>query len=672
MVRFSCFITHIHNHKPKKTGQSFAEPMNILQHSSQIQPHETPLSDVNGSCNKVADSLSLERGWKSDHMNGKLSLESEDAGVHQTGYLKKSKSEGGLHLKGRSLADEDTEDESHETDRGYSFDHSRSVLPDGSNEASLSPTNYEKPAPLDTSKEFSFVNNESIFSIGDPHNSERGAGLEISDARPSGDRIVNSGERTPQTPLSIVRSRSLPNIGTSLSPSEKCVQLEAKSRSSDDLHVLNTKRSEASLHEVKMRLVHEWGRDYHTSESHNVRFENPVEHCDDTFNYDSPAREWIVPIEEPEKSIEYGSSSAHHQWDEPPGTDFKIKRTEEWVIDLQPCFPIEETGEILQPDDKKKREVTAPNDSVVLKAIPGMEAAKRYISSLNPAATAAQLSNHGLFVIPFLSAFVSLKVLNLSGNAIGRITAGALPRGLHVLNLSKNHISAIEGLRELTRLRVLDLSYNRILRIGHGLASCCSLKELYLAGNKIGEVEGLHRLLKLNILDLRFNKISTAKCLGQLAANYNSLQAISLEGNPAQKNVGDEQLKKQLQGLLPQLTYYNRQLIKVGTTKDGADRSVRLGMGSHQIRSDYKSARKGSHGISSKVGTSSGHNRRSHVLGSDRSKGKHVKLPPSSVAKTSSNHHHNHHQLDLGDRLRSLKEKISIRRSRSEGTIEAL
>lgn len=51
-----------------------------------------------------------------------------------------------------------------------------------------------------------------------------------------------------------------------------------------------------------------------------------------------------------------------------------------------------------------------------------------------------------------------------------RITAGALPRGLHALNLSKNSISVIEGLRELTRLRVLDLSYNKILRLGHGMA----------------------------------------------------------------------------------------------------------------------------------------------------------------------------------------------------------
>lgn len=50
-----------------------------------------------------------------------------------------------------------------------------------------------------------------------------------------------------------------------------------------------------------------------------------------------------------------------------------------------------------------------------------------------------------------------------------RITAGALPRGLHMLSLSKNNISTIEGLRELTRLRLLDISYNRISRIGHGI-----------------------------------------------------------------------------------------------------------------------------------------------------------------------------------------------------------
>jgi hypothetical protein len=50
-----------------------------------------------------------------------------------------------------------------------------------------------------------------------------------------------------------------------------------------------------------------------------------------------------------------------------------------------------------------------------------------------------------------------------------RISAGALPRGLHMLNLSRNNISTVEGLHELTRLRVLDLSYNQIFRIGHGM-----------------------------------------------------------------------------------------------------------------------------------------------------------------------------------------------------------
>ena len=134
-----------------------------------------------------------------------------------------------------------------------------------------------------------------------------------------------------------------------------------------------------------------------------------------------------------------------------------------------------------------------------------------------------------------------------------------------------------------------------------GLASCSSLKELYLAANKISEVEGLHRLLKLTVLDLRFNKISTAKCLGQLAANYSSLQAISLEGNPAQKNVGDEQLKKYLQGLLPHLVYFNRQPTKASTLKDAADRSVRLGISSHQfdrgLRSETKAGRKASHSL---------------------------------------------------------------------------
>lgn len=196
-----------------------------------------------------------------------------------------------------------------------------------------------------------------------------------------------------------------------------------------------------------------------------------------------------------------------------------------------------------------------------------------------------------------------------------------------------------------------------------------------MAGNKISEVEGLHRLLKLTVLDLRFNKISTAKCLGQLAANYNSLQAISLEGNPAQKNVGDDQLKKYLQGLLPHMAYYNRQQIKNSTLKDAADRSVRLGISNHQfdrgLRPDHKAPRKASHGISShRPSTSSthGHGNQS-VVPLKKSRARHGHLPPSG---TKASTHSRHHHFDLGSKLMSLKQDLSMRRSRSEGTMAAM
>lgn len=197
-----------------------------------------------------------------------------------------------------------------------------------------------------------------------------------------------------------------------------------------------------------------------------------------------------------------------------------------------------------------------------------------------------------------------------------------------------------------------------------------------MAGNKISEVEGLHRLLKLTVLDLRFNKISTAKCLGQLAANYNSLQAISLEGNPAQKNVGDDHLKKYLQGLLPHMTYYNRQPIKSSTLKDSADRAVRLGISNHQfdrtLRPDHKAPRKASHGLSSlrpSASSAHGHGNQSVVSQKKSSRSRHSHLPPSGTKATT---HSRHHHLDLGSKLMNLKSDLSMRRSRSEGTMAAM
>ncbi|XP_040383995.1 uncharacterized protein LOC102719620 [Oryza brachyantha] len=188
--------------------------------------------------------------------------------------------------------------------------------------------------------------------------------------------------------------------------------------------------------------------------------------------------------------------------------------------------------------------------------------ANTIIQSLNAFSSVAHISGMGLKVVPMIAPFSSLRAVNLSGNFIVHISPGSLPKGLHSLDLSRNKITNIEGLRELTKLRVLNLSYNRISRIGHGLSSCTALRELYLAGNKISDVEGLHRLLKLAALDLGFNKLTTTKALGQLVANYHSLRALNLVGNPVQANVGDDALRRAATGLLPHLAYLNRQAVR--------------------------------------------------------------------------------------------------------------
>lgn len=697
-MRFSCFNSHIHNHKSKKTVQPSIEAMHkSFQDSFQSKAREdrTEPKTLNPSLLKaqgdtqfnnkdmnVTGSSSVDQGWKSDEMKNKVNLEN-DSRVRQSGCLKKSQSLGsGLYLEGKISGNNDADDE---TDQGFSNDDSQDqnglVVPDYVKDQDVSPRNLYQEDPPSESLQVSsdLMHNESIFSIGDPQHLEK-EGTEIFDNPLSGD--CDSGDHTLRTPRSIVNSHSVPDIRPHTSISAEgspFACLEPRSRSSEDLHVLEMRRKENSIHEGETHVMQDQDGICKTDKNNA---ENPVDEGYDSYDYVGSAKDWIMPNPDEVNGVKnlQGESSVH-RWHELPSKDFKTKRIEEWVLDLQHCRSLEETDEPSLAIDEAKRGSNILNGSSAAKMdakiSPGMEVAKRYISSLSANATTAQLSNHGLVVVPFLSAFVSLRVLNLSGNAIVRITAGALPRGLHMLNLSKNNISTIEGLRELTRLRILDLSYNRIFRIGHGLASCSSLKELYLAGNKISEVEGLHRLLKLNVLDLRFNKISTAKCLGQLAANYSSLQAISLEGNPAQKNVGDEQLKKYLHGLLPQLAYYNRQSIKVSTLKDAGDRSVRLGVGAHQfdrgLRSELKPVRKASHSITTahKPSTSATyHGRKGQAVVSPKpSRGRHGRLPPIGTKAPTT---HRNHYFDFGSKLLGFRPDLSMRRVRSEGTIGAL
>lgn len=686
MFRFSCFHANVHGNKTKKTVQPSTEVMlktyqDVAQSQRRKDSSNSPSAyspllkeqvdqkiDVTGS--HISNWDSVERSCRSEDMSSKFSFEN-DSQVNQTRPLmKKSQSLQSVLDQGIRDGDEDL---------GLSCDDGKSPM-----ESTMSTSKkYHNGNPIDQCgsnpnvASSGFANDASLFSIGDPTPSDKDA-REISDTPLSCEYVGDIPDQT-SVPgsVSLRKSHSSPNIRASILSAEKDAFRRALSRSCDDLHALSMRQKEEFINDFDDQIRGDQERENDMGKTEDGHMDNLFDDGFDSYLITGSAKDWVMPLtyDTIDSKTLQGDSSVEF-----PNKDFKIKRIEDWVIGLQHCGPPgEETNEELPEVVEPLDDVNAVNGVTAAivdhKASPGMDAAKRYISSLGPNATTAQLANHGLVVIPFLSAFVSLKVLNLSGNAIVRITAGALPRGLHALNLSRNKISTIEGLRELTRLRVLDLSYNRILRIGHGLASCPSLKELYLAGNKISEVEGLHRLLKLSILDLRFNKISTAKCLGQLAANYNSLQAINLDGNPAQKNVGDEQMKKYLQGLLPHLVYYNRQPIKVSTLKDGAERSVRLGMNSHQfdrgLRSDRKTTRKTSQGgVGSRRSVATSTHVRRTVDSPKVSRGKQAHLPPSRTKAPTPTHTRQH--FEAPTKVSNATPELSMRKSRSEGNFGAL
>ncbi|XP_016485700.1 uncharacterized protein LOC107806103 [Nicotiana tabacum] len=684
MFRFSCFPAHVHSHKQKKTTQFSAEAMHkTLEDCSQNHAMKgfAYLSAASASCaaerdalenyvDHASDSSPLERDNKSEEFKSKSNTECEFK-RHNNVQMRKSLSLGScLNLEGRVVSGNDSEHESGRYSCDESDDRCGSASADGGKELNISLLGlFHEAGPSDSVQVNSdLANNESIFSIGDAKESEKG-GQENYEVQLS--NANESGDHSPRTTRSIVKSSSLPNIH---STGRQFSHNFNRARSADDLNILDARRKENFMDEVANKVMKDKEKEDSLRNNEKVNDKTPPDDNFDTYNYVGSAKDWILPgMDEVNMKKHVNAESTFCRWNELTGKDFKTKRIEEWVTDLQHCGRFDEADDFSVPDNgpevQKGKAVldASPVAKLDGKVNPGAESVKKYISSLSANATSAQLINHGLVVIPFLSAFVSLRALNLSGNSIVRITAGALPRGLHVLNLSRNSISVIEGLRELTRLRVLDLSYNRLIRIGHGLASCSSLKELYLAGNKISEVEGLHRLLKLNVLDLRFNKISTAKCLGQLAANYGSLQAISLEGNPAQKNVGDEQLRKCLQGLLPNLVYFNRKPVKV---KDTTDRSARLAIGAHQIdrglKTDLKAMRKASHSASThKASSSLTHGRKSQPMTTTKpSKIRSTRLPPSGT-KTSSRQH----VYDFSSKLLSFRPDLSMRRSRSEGTL---
>lgn len=400
-------------------------------------------------------------------------------------------------------------------------------------------------------------------------------------------------------------------------------------------------------------------------------------------------------------------ASKHMDWDHPPrvpgpgsysqwvafsAEQSNMRRVEEWVSSIDAAALSLKNGDGLGANEIAGDEGTSGGNygleiSEALEnldtSVQGanssneMELANNVIRSLNAFSTVAHISGIGLSVIPALAAFASLRTINLSGNYIVRITPGSLPRTLHTLNLSRNKIATIEGLRDLTRLRVLDLSYNRISRIGHGLATCTLIKELYLAGNKISDVEGLHRLLKLTVLDISFNKITTLKALGQLAANYSSLLALNLLGNPVHTNVGDEPIRKSLLSLLPHLAYLNKQPIKTVSAREAAVDSVaRAALGNGGRHSRNKLSRRGNSASSSHRTAANPRRGNRGSEGSSRTQGRQSKPIHDKGSNRQEHAHSKRASLASSSHHQKLKNKAPMAHqshmhvSRSEGSLQ--
>lgn len=382
---------------------------------------------------KPAGSTAIERVWKSEEIKPSGVLE-HDIGTHQVRQLKKSQSHGDeLYLDGRDATENGTD----RITSPNSLEQSCTLAAGSSKRVEGSPSLYQKAprASVSAYQASDQALNGSIFSVGDLHHADKDS-RQFDDTSLSGEQMDNSNSQTPYDSPLLVRSNSMPNIADSASGKSSPFKYSSHhSRSSDDLRVLDMRQTDKSVHEtdaeVKQEQEQDQDRDYDIHKSGDDNKENLEEDgYDDAYDYSSLAKDWIVPPTDELKLTKFLEGETSNQQAEFPGKDFKIKRIEDWVNDLQHVNLSDEADEITGYDDEFPREPTVLNEPTtasakvdVIKLTPGMEAAKKYISSLSASATTAQLVSHGLVVIPFLSAFVGLRVLNLSGNAIGSYVA---------------------------------------------------------------------------------------------------------------------------------------------------------------------------------------------------------------------------------------------------------
>lgn len=357
---------------------------------------------------------------RADHM---VSIIENSRMANETCGLKKSQSLGSMpYGDGSAAADNDTED-----GRVFSCSSSqcRLEISDSGKARGLGITDQFKDTIGSDSIRASSgpVTREEIFSTDDT------ACREMEGGENGGSMLSCDGDNrnyTPSTTQMIVKSCSMPNFDASSPVSggcSPCNDFLPPVRSSEDLQLLVPRHGEISCHEMEVQVNGSQSREDIVDETEKIYYENLSDEGKDS--YCDVMRDWRTSVGDevnPRETLQEESMVQH--FNELPSNDFKIKRIEEWVSDLQLCNPLDETTEVYESAaNEVKRgssiETSSSFGRIDSKATAGMEAAKRYISSMSAAATTAQLANHGLVVIPFLSAFVSLKVLNLSANSIG-------------------------------------------------------------------------------------------------------------------------------------------------------------------------------------------------------------------------------------------------------------
>lgn len=401
---------HSQNHSMKDFSYCEAtSPLHLKEESDAVDSY----------AGHVIDSSSNEHDCKSEE-NGDDYKSECNASVD---HIKKSKSLGcGLGWEGRVYDDYNSEDESRER---FSFDGSD--IQDGAKDfvTNLLDNCHEVQPSSSVQVNSDLANTELVSLIEDQKQSEREEECENYGFHQSGaDEPVAP---TPRTSFTFAKSSSLPIMYSS---GQHFTPIMPYPRSADDLTVLETRRKEIIIDGLVKQVMQHGEREGSVQNNEKITGENPVDDNYGTYNYVRSAKDWIVHVsDEVNMQENINGESLVCQLNELPNKDFRLKRIEEWVTNLQNCGPLEEeANELAIPDSDHEK---IHNDKVLdgstlgkldEKVNPGMEAVKKYISSLSASATSVQLVNHGLVVIPFLSTFLSLKALNLSGNSIGLLS----------------------------------------------------------------------------------------------------------------------------------------------------------------------------------------------------------------------------------------------------------